>query len=484
MHASSALRASVWAVGVALLLVACESSSTQEPVRSYLEGAITVSTSIDSTADYSGFEVMVVNGNGRQIDTLGRAETNREGRYRMQVEAAQRGVYPLIVWGRAGRQRLLTTEYVVADGDSETMSLRIARRRRRMPVRETENADLQAYRNTMVQHRQNLVQRLQTAGYDETPVMQSVRLTSSILWGLRDTYPGTYAADLAAVESLALLEDWKDSLVVARAQQIEPSNPRFVEAVRIARRAEARLRGQEAALELVDQLRAKAQSDSQQAAMQAIIVRAYIDSLDADRARAAAQSLRERYPRSPWSEWADGALYEVGHLLPGMAAPSFAVRTLRGDSLTLDSLQGHPVVLEFHRPGNDLFIQQIPNRNALYEATRPDSVAFVSVSLEPDTVLNQAFFDGRQLPGHHVIADGGGEGPLAEAYNVAVVPTRILLDAQGKIIDKYIGSAFLRLQSDLTELLESRPPIPPDSAPPDSAPPDSAQASSTRTTTD
>ena len=455
-------------MGMALLLVACESTETRETVRGYLEGTITVSSSVDSTADYSGFEVMVVNGNGRQIDTLGQAETNREGHYQMHVEAKQRGVYPLIVWGRAGRQRLLTTEYVVADGDSGSLSLEFPLRSRRLPIRSVENSALQAYRNTMVQHRQNLVQRLQTAGYDETPVMQSVRLTSSILWGLRDTYTGTYAADLAAVESLALLEGWKDSLVVARAQQIDASNPRFVEAVRIARRAEARLRGQKAALKLVDRMRSETLSNSQRAAMQAIVVRAFIDSLDADRARAAARRLQQQFPQSTWSEWADRALYEVENLLPGTAAPPVAVRTLRGDSLTLDSLRGHPVVLEFHRPGNDLFIQQIPNRNALYEATRPDSVAFVSISLEPDSVLNRAFFDGRQLPGHHVIAPGGGEGPLAESYNIAVVPTRVLIDARGSIVDKYLGSAFLRLQSNITELLASSPQASPPPTVPDS----------------
>jgi hypothetical protein len=149
-----------------------------------------------------------------------------------------------------------------------------------------------------------------------------------------------------------------------------------------------------------------------------------------------------------------------------MTLPDLRVRTVRGDSLSLDSLRGHPVVIEFYQPGEDLFIQQIPTRNALYEATRTDSVAFVSVSLEPDTVLNQAFFDGRRLPGRHVIAPGGPDGDLAQRYNIAVSPTRILVDSEGKLVDKYVGTAFLRLQSDLAQMVEGDLSTPRLSSPP------------------
>lgn len=430
-------------------MVGCQPAPDAGRVVSHLEGRITVSQTVDSTADYSGFRVLVVEAEGRRIDTLGSARTGTDGRYALSVEADERGVYPLVVWGRDGRQRLLTTEYVVAAGDSGTLNLEFPLQTRRLPIRSEENAALQAYRNTMAQHRQNLVGRLQSARYDETPIVQSVRLTSSILWELRQTYPDTYAADLASVESLALLEGWNDSLVVARAHEIDSSNPRFVEAARIARRAQARRAGQEAALDAVEAFRRRAASDDQRAALQAVVVRTHMDSLDADAAVSAARGLQRRHPGSEWAEWADRAVYEVETLLPGMPLPPLRAQTLRGDSLSTDSLRGRPIVLEFYRPGDDLYIQQIPTRNALYEATRTDSVAFVSISLEPDTVLNRAFFDGRRLPGHHVIAPGGPEGDLARRYNVAVSPTRMLVDASGAIVDKYVGTAFLRLQSEV-----------------------------------
>jgi peroxiredoxin len=440
-----------------LLCIGCKTDTPPDPVTGHLAGRITVSTAVDSTADYSDFRVLVAEGRERQIDTLGHAITARDGRFATPVVASARGIYLLTVWGRNGRQRLLTTEYVVADGDSATLNVEFPLRRALLPVRSPENSALLTYRNTMALHRQALTQRIQRAQYGESAMMQSIRQTSSILWSMQTTYAGTYATQLAAVESLALLEGWNDSLVVARAAQVQPSNPRYVEAARIGRRAVARQEGQKAAIALVEGFWERAETPEQQAALYAVRIRAHLDSLEKNQALETAEALRREHPDSPWALWAERAAYEAEALLPGSTAPAVSVRTTTGIRLTLDSLRGHPVLLEFYRPGDDLYTQQMPTRNALYAATRADSVAFLSISLQPDTLLNQAFFEGRELPGHHVIAPGGLSGPLAETYNVAVAPTRFLIDAEGRIVDKYVGSALLAVQDDLARLRDRSP---------------------------
>lgn len=447
------------ALGVVLCLAGgmaagCGAEADPTPsVTGHLSGRITVSTDLDSTSDYSNFRVLVAQGRERRIDTLGHVRTDKGGRFAMPVVAPERGVYLLTIWGRSGQRRLLTTEYVVADGDSATLEIEFPRRRRAfVPLRSTENAALITYRNTMALHRQALTQRIQRAQYGESAIVQSIRQTSSILWGMRGTYGEAYAAQLASVESLALLEGWNDSLVVARAAQVQPSNPRYVEAARIGRRAVARQSGQAAALALVDDFQTRSATPEQRAALHAVRLRVHLDSLEREAALQTAETLQREHPNSPWAAWAERAAYEAETLLPGSPAPDFAVRTTTGKRLTLDSLRGQPVLLEFYRPGDDLYAQQMPTRNALYTATRPDSVAFLSVSLQPDTLLNRAFFEGRDLPGDHVIAPGGYAGSIAETYNIAVVPTRFLLDAQGRIVDKYVGSALLAVQDDIARL--------------------------------
>jgi len=449
------LRRALWGgllfVLAGLVGLGCRSES--DPIESVLQGEVTVRATVDSTEEYSGFRVLVVQADGRTLDTLGQAVTGTDGRFEMTVRAPERGVYPLTLWGRQGRQRLASTDYVVAEGDSARLDVELPLNRGQLRVRSDENAALMAYRNTVAQHRRALVQQIQSGAADSAALDRSVRQTSSILWSLQETFPGAYASQLAAVESLSLLAGRNDSLVVERARSLEPATPRYVEAARIARRAETRLRGQEAALDLLTEFETRAPTDEKRAGVQSLRVRAFIDSLQAKAALSAAQSLKNQYPNTQWAEWADRAMYEVNNLLPGTEAPGLRARTVDGDSVSLRDLRGRPVVLEYFRPGNDLYTRQLSARNELYRSTRADSVAFVSISVDPDTLVHRAFAEGRTFPGHAVIAPEGLEDPLATTYNVADVPSRVLIDAEGQIVGRYPGTAFLSLQEDLARLL-------------------------------
>ena len=422
-----------------------------EHAQSHLLGRITTATG----SDFGGFRVLVVDVEGRSIDTLGRAVTASDGEFSLTVTAPERGVYPLMIWGRDGRRRLASTDYVVVDGDSGTLRAEFPMEDRGLQVRSDENMALRAYRNTIAQHRRTLVERLRTEAVDSNAISQGVRQTSSMLWSLQKTFPRTYASQLGAAESLSLLAGWDDSLVVARARDVEPSSPRYVEVAQIARRAAARRHGQAAALDLLDAFAARAQTVEQRAGIQAARIQLFVDSAQVDAALSTAHRLRNEYPDTKWAEWAKRVQYEINNLRVGMPAPSFAARTVEGDSISLLGLAGQPVVLEYFRPGSKLYQQQLATRNVMYERTRSDSVAFVSVSVSPDTLLYRAFAQDQPLPGAEVIAPEGMDDPLVAAYNIADVPTRVLIDATGRIVGRYPGSAFFAFQEDLAQLLRA-----------------------------
>lgn len=421
-------------------------------VQSHLQGRITVSAEVDATQNYRGFEVMVLQRRrGGRLDTLGYAVTDTQGDFATDVFAPARGIYPLIVRRRG--TTVATTDYVVAEGDSARVQMKLPLRRP-IAIRSTENSAWMAYQNTMALHREGLISSLQDTTGTEGSMEAQIQQTAQVLWSLRETYPNTLGAAQSAVESISLLEGWSDSLVVARAREIDPSNPRFVEVARIARRAEARRSGQTAALALLQALRQDATTPGQKAALQAEIVQAHIDSLAQDEALAAARQLAEDYPDTPWADWAERAEYEVENLLPGMPAPTFEATTWSGEPFALDDLTGRPVVLEFYQPSNELYQGQLTARRALHDATRAADLALVSVSLQPDTLLNEAFFEGRDLPGTHVVATAEQARELVETYNIGALPTRILIDADGTIIGKYVGSAFAALQEEARQFVE------------------------------
>lgn len=437
---------------------ACGGEKEKKPVTSYLEGRLTVDPEIDPTPDYSGFEVLVaIQDTLDGIDTLGYAVTDTSGAFRMTVTAPERGVYPLYVSRRG--TLLKEDRLAVAEGDSAMLTARFpVEANRSLRIRSKENAAWTAYTNSKAQYNTAMLRMLDEGAYDAVRARQNVSQASAILWSLRDNYAGTIGAEIAAAESVIMLDGWDDSLLVARARQVEPSNPSFVEVARAARRAQARLAGQEAALALVRELQAKATDDATKAGIASEVVVAYADSLRRDDALAAARALKADYDDTPWAAWADRAIYEIEHLMPGLPAPAFALTARDGRPVSLAGLRGRLVVLEFYRPEDPDFQRQLALRNALAAAVGEDTLQFVSVSLLPDTLLNDAFAEGRAFPGLHVIAPQGVESDVARAYNVSVLPTRVLIDRDGSIVRKYVGGTLARLQEDLVAILSETPP--------------------------
>lgn len=250
-----------------------------------------------------------------------------------------------------------------------------------------------------------------------------------------------------------MLSGWNDSLALARATEIAPKNINYADVGRAVRRAQARLAGQDAAVQLIRDFQARAEDDDTRAQLQSELVVAHLDSLEYDDALAAARVLTTDFAGTPWATWADRAIYDIENLQPGMDAPAFSATASTGETVTLEGLRGRFVLLEFYQPQDEVYQREFEGRNALYDAVGADSLAIVSISVEPDTLLNEAFLEGREAPGVHVFAPEGLGNMTARSYNVNVLPTRYLIDTAGKIVGKYVGGALAALQEDLLTLL-------------------------------
>ena len=450
------------------MLAAC--GKDEAGVRSVLRGDVRLRADVDSTStDQSGFEVLVADRQEGRFDTLGFATTDREGAFEMTITAPERGIYPLLI--SRGGPTLSVDELVVAEGDTARLQAELPASGRPLRIRSLENDAWGAYQNTKAQHNQSLLQTLQTArsrsaesaadsagsmaGRTTGAMTQRVEQTSAVLWSIRESFPGTFAADLASAEAVVMLDAWNDSLVVARSEAIPATNPNFVGVARALRRARARRDGQAAAIEVLQQALEKVDDREAKAALRAEIVRAHMDSLEVEAAQAEAEALQASYPGTAWARWAGRTIYELEHLMPGMDAPSLSATTTEGTTIRLDSLRGQTVVLEFYRPTDPTFQQELGLRGTLYVAARSQEKPFtlLSISLEPDTLVNEALFEGRDIPGEHVFAPDGLEGPLAQAYNVSVLPSRYLISPDGTLEGKYFGGAMPALYEDALVLL-------------------------------
>lgn len=432
------------------ILVGC-GGGTPPGVTSHLEGTLRVRGDVETTGDYRDFILTVVNQLDGNVDTLATATTDSLGTFSMTVHAPEAGIYPLIV-ERAGQQ-LALEELVVVDGDSVSVSGTFPLGNRRLIIRSPENAAWAAYRNTRGQHNQQMNALVRGGTYTANELRQLMEQSSTILWSVAGSYPGTMGAKTASAESVIMLEGWNDSLVVSRYQEVPADSPIMVDMIRAVRRSVAREAGQDSALAVIRSYVERADSDEHKAALRSEIVIALADSGQTDLAVREATELRRLHPDSDWAEWASRASYDLENLQPGMPSPAFDLVSREAEPVRLSDLTGTFVILEFYDPMEDGFRRNLPARNALYSALPDELFSKVSVSVEPDSVLNDGMFDEGNHPGTFVYAPDGLASDVARAFNVNVIPTRFLIDPDGNIMAKYVGSSLSGLEQDLVSVI-------------------------------
>ena len=435
---------------LAIAFLSCSSNAdagqSLDEITSYVDGQITLSTEVDTVADFSGFEVLIGKVVDNALDTLALTETDEEGFFGMDVTVPKADVYSLVI-ARNGAI-LKVDEMVVAQDDSANIKMKFPFGNRPVLVRSHENAALLGYKNTMTLYDQDIKKYALSGTATNDDYNRLMSQTTEMLWNLRESNPGTIASRLATAQSIMLLEGWNDSLAVARTKVVDKDSDIFGPLIGFARRAKMRTSGPEEAVSLMNELKEGVTNSDNLVILQSELVLALRDAGKFDEALDEARALKMEYATdTTWIEWADNAIYDLEYLGPGMPAPEFDAIDVDGAQINLDVFKGKPLVLEFYAPGSrfeeDLFL-----RNQLYRASG-DSPSFeiLSFSLQPDSLLNEAFFDGRDIPGRHVFLPDGGDAKILDAYNVIVLPTRFLIDPDSKIVGKYVlGNGMRALQ--------------------------------------
>lgn len=442
---TSALSRLCVAVLAGVTLAAC-SAGTPEEGKAHLRGTLSAAADFDTGRDQGGFEVAVLATPDEGLDTLAVAVSDSSGAFAVNVRVPGRGVYPIVV-SRAG-SRLHIDEIVLADGDSISLRARFPLDGRAIRIVSKENSAWSAYKNAKALYNRSVLELLESGSYSTAGMRRTVTQLSTILWSLRDLYPGTLGAAIAEAEAVVLLESWDDSLAIARFQALGAKHPSVVGITRAARRSIARMAGLDASVAF---LRTMVDSVSVADALElrSEIVVALRDSLQRTRALDEARTLLAEGRGTEWERWAGNAIYEMENLMPGMPAPEFAALDVMGMPVDLGNLLGRTVLLEFFRPGDETFLRELPERQLLLAALRGLRFTTVSVSVEPDSALNEALLEGRSLLGTFVFDPDGLEGSLARAYNINTVPTRVLIGPDGTLLSRYSGPALAAVRNDL-----------------------------------
>jgi len=139
---------------------------------------------------------------------------------------------------------------------------------------------------------------------------------------------------------------------------------------------------------------------------------------------------------TPQARKATGAVLR----LQGVGKPlSLAGPTVDGKSLAVESLRGVPVLVHFWSTDCEpckVDLAQIREMQAKYGAKR---LAVVGVALDGDKARLVEFLRAKPLPWPQLYEPGGLDSRLAEGLGVLALPTMLLLDAQGNVVDRNVS---------------------------------------------
>jgi thiol-disulfide isomerase/thioredoxin len=149
-------------------------------------------------------------------------------------------------------------------------------------------------------------------------------------------------------------------------------------------------------------------------------------------ARQVYETLQERFPDSP--NLRDKATKELNRLEKvGKSSPAFEAREISGKEISLASLKGKYVLIDFWATWCAPCISELPRLQEAYRKHHGSGFEIVSVSLDETRAAVTDFVKVRKLPWPQIHNATGG-ADLVEAFGVSAIPAAYLLDPEGTII--------------------------------------------------
>lgn len=126
---------------------------------------------------------------------------------------------------------------------------------------------------------------------------------------------------------------------------------------------------------------------------------------------------------------------------PGFFAPTFTLETPQGAAHSLADYQGNPVLVFFWASWCSVCKSAMPGLEAVYQefAQQGFRILAVNTANQDSRSAAEAYF---QSQGYTYTMLLDQDGTTADLYRMRAVPTSVLIDPEGKVVDVIIGSGI------------------------------------------
>ena len=121
-------------------------------------------------------------------------------------------------------------------------------------------------------------------------------------------------------------------------------------------------------------------------------------------------------------------------------APNFRLTTLDGSTLTLESLTGKVVLIDFWATWCGPCREALPHVREIARRFSGQPLVVLSISLDSDEAKWKDFVGKNEMTWMQY-RDGGFEGGIARLFGVRAIPATFTIDADGVLQDQHVGDA-------------------------------------------
>lgn len=429
-------------VWVSFTIISCSKDPVVEKKSAYISGIITVADSLDSSGNFSDFELISTIQHGSGVtDTLFYAVTDSLGVFSGTALFENNDIYPLLI--KRNQNNFGLINLVFADGDTIEMNGELPDIGQTLEINSPEHEAL-ATLDRIERSFSRIVDYINAGAVSADSVQMEIEKWSDIYWQIYEENPNRHAGRLSGEMSANLLRGWDDSLMVARSNMVLDQYGILSSGSRnsmIEYYAESEGLGR--SLAYIDELESRISGTQRLMDLKMVRIELLYDSSRTETAQQYLDEFTSEYEDDEFAmEWAQNKAFDLEFLAPGSPFPQMEFELTDGSDFRTEEMEGAPYLLEITRFDNILYQEQFERTIAIYQIYRNYGLEIITIPVSTTQITLDAFFEERSQFWKVVQPNTFSSDNLVETLNLNRVPTRFLIDTDGTIIGRYIGTEY------------------------------------------